>query len=163
VSGGCGNLAVQVLTALGEGDAAVTDTEMRAGAAWAQMTDVEGLTLAQAVEWCGEDLSLREATRLRQLSTAPRSGTGRADGGSGGHNGGQSQPSRPAETTDTPRVATAAADKGRGGGAGSAPGWAGLEKLRSAAGLGGGGPAPVERVTMVCPRVDGARTERFRR
>ena len=88
-------LAVQVLTALGERDAAVTDTEMRAGAALAQMTDVEGLTLAQAVEWCGEEISVREATRLRQLSTATRLGAGRDDGASADHN---SEPSLTRET-----------------------------------------------------------------
>jgi len=61
------NLAIQVLTALGERDAAVAATERRAGAALQQMTDTEGLTLRQATEWCDE-LSVREATRLRRLA-----------------------------------------------------------------------------------------------
>ncbi len=63
------SLVEQVLTAIGEREAAVADTERRAGAALAQMTRVEGLTLAQAVEWCGDELSAREATRLRRLAT----------------------------------------------------------------------------------------------
>jgi hypothetical protein len=63
------DLVEQVLTAIGERDAAVAAAERRAGNALAQMTDVEGLTLAQAVDWCGDDLSAREATRLRRLAT----------------------------------------------------------------------------------------------
>ena len=63
------DLVEQVLTAIGERDAAVAAAEQRAGDALAQMTDVEGLTLAQVVDWCGDDLSAREATRLRRLAT----------------------------------------------------------------------------------------------
>ena len=62
------DLAVQVLTAVEERDAAVADTEQRAGAALRQMTEAEGLTLSEAVEWCGEEISVREATRLRRLA-----------------------------------------------------------------------------------------------
>jgi len=62
------DLAVQVLTAVEERDAAVFETERRAGAALRQMTEVEGLTLREAVDWCGEEISVREATRLRQLA-----------------------------------------------------------------------------------------------
>ena len=62
------DLAVQVLTAVEERDAAVADTEKRAGAALRQMTEAEGLTLSEAVEWCGEEISVREATRLRRLA-----------------------------------------------------------------------------------------------
>ena len=61
------DLVVQVLTAVGEREAAVAETERRAGAALRQMTEVEGLTLREAVDWCGEEISVREATRLRQL------------------------------------------------------------------------------------------------
>jgi hypothetical protein len=32
------------------------------------MTGAEGLTLREAVQWCGEEISVREATRLRQLA-----------------------------------------------------------------------------------------------
>jgi hypothetical protein len=30
------------------------------------MTTVEGVTLREAVEWCGDQISVREATRLRR-------------------------------------------------------------------------------------------------
>ena len=46
-------LAVAVLTALGERDGAVRDTERRAGEALRTMTAEEGLSLREAVEWCG--------------------------------------------------------------------------------------------------------------
>lgn len=49
-----------------ERDAAVADTEQRARAALRQMTEAEGLTLSEAVEW--EEISVREATRLRRLA-----------------------------------------------------------------------------------------------
>jgi hypothetical protein len=62
------DLVVQVLTAVGERDVAVAATEKRAGAALRQMTQLEGLTLREAVEWCGEEISVREATRLRHLT-----------------------------------------------------------------------------------------------
>lgn len=32
------------------------------------MTTVEGVTLREAVEWCGDQIGLREATRLRRLA-----------------------------------------------------------------------------------------------
>ena len=44
-------LAVAVLTALGERDGAVRDTERRAGDALQTMASEEGLSLRQAVEW----------------------------------------------------------------------------------------------------------------
>jgi hypothetical protein len=83
------DLAVQVLTAIEERDAAVADTEQRAGAALRQMTEVEGLTLGEAVAWCGEEISVREATRLRRLggdddATAAEEGTAVAEGESSG-------------------------------------------------------------------------------
>ena len=62
------DLAVQVMTALGERDAAVAKAEERAGAALCEMTKVEGVTLRAAVEWCGDQIGVREATRLRQLA-----------------------------------------------------------------------------------------------
>jgi hypothetical protein len=61
------DLAVQVMTAVGERDAAVAEAEMRAGAALREMTTVEGVTLREAVEWCGDQIGVREATRLRRL------------------------------------------------------------------------------------------------
>ena len=65
-------LAVAVLTALAERDALVRSCEARAGEALRALTGAEGLSLREAVEWCGgdEQLSAREATRLRQVTTA---------------------------------------------------------------------------------------------
>lgn len=45
----------------------MAETERRAGDALRQMTEAEGLTLREAVEWCGEQIPVREATRLRRL------------------------------------------------------------------------------------------------
>ena len=73
-----GALAVAVLTALGERDALVRDAEGRATEALQTMTDDEGLSVREAVEWCGSGaLTVREVTRLRQLAHHPPSGSGR--------------------------------------------------------------------------------------
>src|SRR5215207_8058920 len=65
-------LAVTVLTALGERDAAVRGTERRAGQALQTMTEDEGLSVREAVEWCASGaLTVREVTRLRQLAHDP--------------------------------------------------------------------------------------------
>ena len=56
------DLAVVVLTALRERESA----ERRAGEALVEMTDVQGLLLGEAVEYCDAQISMREATRLRQ-------------------------------------------------------------------------------------------------
>ena len=61
------SLAVTVLTALGERDALVRDAERRAGRALRTMTDEEGLSLREAVDWCGSGVSVREVTRLLRL------------------------------------------------------------------------------------------------
>jgi hypothetical protein len=60
-------LAVAVLTALGERDAFVRDAERRARQALRTMTDDEGLSLREAVHWCGSGLTVREITRLLRL------------------------------------------------------------------------------------------------
>lgn len=60
------NLAVEVLSALGERDATVAATEQRAGAALQAMIDDEHLTASEAVQWCAGAISQREVTRLRQ-------------------------------------------------------------------------------------------------
>ena len=68
-------LAVAVLTALGERDAQVRDAEQRAGQALRTMTDNEGLSLREAVEWCGGGgVTVREITRLRRLDGSHRGG-----------------------------------------------------------------------------------------
>jgi hypothetical protein len=62
------DLAVRVMTAIGERDAAVAAAERRAGNALREMTTVEGVTLRDAAEWCGNRIGVREATRLRRLA-----------------------------------------------------------------------------------------------
>jgi hypothetical protein len=65
-------LAVEVLTAIGERDGAVRDAERRAGEALRTMTDDEGLSLREAVHWCGSGLTVREVARLRRLAHDPQ-------------------------------------------------------------------------------------------
>jgi hypothetical protein len=62
------DLVVRVLVAVGERDAAVADAERRAGEALREMADDEGLSVREAVEWCGEAITTREAKRLRRLT-----------------------------------------------------------------------------------------------
>ncbi len=71
------DLAERVMVAIGERDAAVAETEKRAGEALRELTEVEGLSLGEAVEWCGETVTVREATRLRRLASEPRADNGR--------------------------------------------------------------------------------------
>ena len=66
------DLAVRVLVAVGERDAAVADAERRAGEALREMTDDERLSVREAVEWCGDAITTREATRLRRLTDDDR-------------------------------------------------------------------------------------------
>ena len=80
----CSALAVAVATALAERDAVVAGLERRAGEAIVQLTDVEGLSLREAVRWCGDALSFRDAARLRRLAGEPatdeQSGSGPGSG-----------------------------------------------------------------------------------
>lgn len=71
-------LAVEVVTALGERDAALAETELRAGKALRAMTEGEGATLREAVAWCGDHVSMREATRLRALAPLEPTDVGRS-------------------------------------------------------------------------------------
>ncbi len=71
------DLAERVMVAIGERDAAVAETEKRAGEALRELTEREGLSLGEAVEWCGETVTVREATRLRRLASEPRADNGR--------------------------------------------------------------------------------------
>ena len=57
-------LAVEVLVALGERDAA----ERRAGELLQIMVDREQLSLRQAVAWLGDPITVRSATRLVELA-----------------------------------------------------------------------------------------------
>jgi hypothetical protein len=62
-------LALEVLTALGEGDATtIAATEQRAGVGLQAMITDESLTVLEAVQWCAGAISHREAARLRQLA-----------------------------------------------------------------------------------------------
>jgi len=62
------DLAVRVLVAVRERDAAVADAERRAGKALQEMTEDEALSMREAVEWCGDEITTREATRMRRLA-----------------------------------------------------------------------------------------------
>lgn len=57
-------LALEVLTALEERKAAIADCEQRAGVALRKLTEDEGLSLAQAADWCAGEVTTREAKRL---------------------------------------------------------------------------------------------------
>jgi hypothetical protein len=63
-----GELAVLVLVAVRERDAAVANAERRAGQALREMTEDAGLSVREAVDWCGDEITTREATRLRRLA-----------------------------------------------------------------------------------------------
>jgi hypothetical protein len=65
-------LPVAVLIALGERNVAVRDAEWRAGGALLAMTDYEGLSVREAVEWCGSGVTVREVTRLANSRTSRR-------------------------------------------------------------------------------------------
>jgi len=65
-------LAVEVLTALGQRDAAVRDAERRAGEALRTMTVDERLSVREAVDWCGGGVTVREVARLRRLAHDPQ-------------------------------------------------------------------------------------------
>ncbi|QSR24112.1 hypothetical protein CFH99_00540 [Nocardioides aromaticivorans] len=78
------DLAERVMVAIGERDAAVAETEKRAGEALRELTEREGLSLSEAVEWCGETVSVREATRLRRLASEPQAEDGGGEQGGDG-------------------------------------------------------------------------------
>jgi hypothetical protein len=102
-------LAERVMVAIGERDAAVAETEKRAGEALRELTEREGLSLGEAVEWCGETVTVREATRLRRLASESQGDDRREQGGE--RDGAQADD------------AAAVADAGSGGaGAGSSAG-----------------------------------------
>jgi hypothetical protein len=65
-------LAVAVLTALGERDALVRDAELRARQALRTMTEDEGLSVREALDWCGSGVTVREVTRLLRLDRSHR-------------------------------------------------------------------------------------------
>jgi hypothetical protein len=50
------------------------DAERRAGQALRTMTEDEGLSLRDAVDWCGGGVNVREITRLRRLDGGDQGG-----------------------------------------------------------------------------------------
>ena len=66
-------LAVTVVTALAERDALVTACEARAGEALRTLTGAEGLTLREAVQWCGGDEQRRGSWRVSMRRAWPTS------------------------------------------------------------------------------------------
>lgn len=64
----CSRLGVEVAIALRERDAWVAQCERRAAAALVGLTDGEGLSVAEALRWCGGLLRGPEAARLRRLA-----------------------------------------------------------------------------------------------
>ena len=72
-------LAVEVLVALGERDAA----ERRAGELLQTMIDREQLSLRQAVAWLGDPITVRSATRLLELAHPDDAGDRADENGSG--------------------------------------------------------------------------------
>ena len=72
-------LAVAVLTALGERDALILDAEQRAGQALRMMTVDEGLSLREAVDSCGNAVTVPEITRLLRLDDGHAVKTGAWD------------------------------------------------------------------------------------
>jgi hypothetical protein len=72
-----------VLTAIGERDSLVRDAERRAAQALRLMTDQEGLSIRDVVEWCGGAITRREGDALAATgersatrAIAPRAGMG---------------------------------------------------------------------------------------
>lgn len=61
-------IAVRVLVALAERDQAVRLSEQRAGVALQELTQVEGLPIRETVHWCADQITVREATRLRRIA-----------------------------------------------------------------------------------------------
>ncbi|HEY5182134.1 MAG TPA: hypothetical protein VIJ07_20585 [Dermatophilaceae bacterium] len=73
------DLAVRVLVAVRERDAAVVEADRGAGRALREMTEDEGLSVREAVKWCGDEISTREAVRMRRLAVDVEVGTTKVD------------------------------------------------------------------------------------
>lgn len=69
------DLSERVMVAIGERNAAVA--EKRAGEARGELTWRDGLSSGEALERCGETVTLREATRLRWLAGERHAAAGR--------------------------------------------------------------------------------------
>lgn len=64
-------LTVDVLTALEERKAAIADCDCRAGLTLKKLTQEEGLSVKETIDWCGGEVTNREIARL--IRTAERS------------------------------------------------------------------------------------------
>ena len=64
----CAALGVQVVTALRERDRLVEQAEHVAGRALQLLTVSEGVSVAEATQWCAGAVTAREITRLRRLA-----------------------------------------------------------------------------------------------
>jgi hypothetical protein len=62
-----------------ERDAVVVEADRRAGRALREMTEDEGLSVREAVKWCGGEISTREAVRMRRLAGDVEVGTTKVD------------------------------------------------------------------------------------
>lgn len=108
-----GDLGVEVAEELAQRDVLlrarderILAHEVRAGAALRSMVEDEGLSVGEAVRWCGPGLEAREATRLRQLAgdgngdegeeQAPLPGSAGEDAGAGAASGGEAVSDRAA-------------------------------------------------------------------
>ena len=77
------DLAVRVLVAIGT----IADQQRIAGEALREMIDDEGLSLREAVGWCGEEISSHTAARFKRLisqasdeaGSSPNRATGNLD------------------------------------------------------------------------------------
>jgi len=92
--------AVTVLVSLAE----VVEAEGRAGEALRAMVEDEGLSLREAVAWCNDEVTVREATRLKRLASDQEDGEepgAEPDGGDAGGDPGQHDAE--ADQADSPR------------------------------------------------------------
>lgn len=70
-----GALAIEVMVALGERDAAVATQERIAGEGLRRMIEDEKLHVREIAAWCGESLGTGETRRLLRAAAAGRAGT----------------------------------------------------------------------------------------
>jgi hypothetical protein len=110
------DLAVRVMTAIGERDAAVAAAEQRAGDALREMTTVEGVTLREAVEWCGDQIGVREATRLRRLGREDQGDAETEDETGDADDGDKGEDADPAEMSALSTAGSRGADGGTAAG-----------------------------------------------
>ena len=62
-------LAIQVLVAIPERQAAMLDSDRRAGKALTEMIDTERLSTRESLQWCGDEVTAREIARLRRTKS----------------------------------------------------------------------------------------------